>query len=459
MFGEAPNRERQEDTMTTLISNGTIITRDAARPFIADGAVAFAGEKIIAVGQSAELEARYPKAERIDACGRLVMPGFINTHMHYYSTFARGIAFEGRPATTFGEVLSGLWWRLDKLLTLEDVYYSAVGPMIDCLRMGVTSVIDHHASPFAARDSLFTLAEVARLMGLRSNLCYEISDRDGAKRAAEGIAENTAWLRHTQEAGDDMLRGLVGLHASLTISDETLKRTVEQTEALGGGYHIHVAEGIEDVVDSVARYGKRVVERLYDARVLNERSLAVHCVQVLDEEIELLAQSGVAVINNPESNMSNAVGTAPVLRMMKRGVLVGMGTDGYCVDMTESLRCAHAVQKLEACLPSVAWAEPPHMLFENNKTIMNRFIDGETGVLAKGAYADVILVNYHAPTPITADTYASHILFGLQGHSVDTTIINGRVRMRNRELVDIDEEKLMAASRQKAARLWTRANR
>jgi putative selenium metabolism protein SsnA len=385
------------------------------------------------------------------------MPGFINNHMHYYSTFARGINLGGKPATTFGEVLRGLWWKLDKMLTLDDVYYSAVGPMIDCLRMGVTSVIDHHASPSAVRDSLFTIARAAQLCGLRSNLCYETSDRDGEVIANEGIAENLAWLRHTQEAGDDMLRGLMGMHASLTISAATLDKIVEQTESLGGGYHIHVAEGIEDVVDSTAKYDKRVIQRLYDARVLNERSLAVHCVQVLEPEIELLAQSGVAVINNPESNMSNAVGTAPVLKMMERGVLVGMGTDGYCVDMTESLRGVHAIQKLEARVPSVGWGEPPQMLFENNKTIINRFLDGQTGVLAEGAYADIIIINYQAPTPITADTYSSHILFGLQGHSVATTIINGRVRMLERELVDIDEEKLMADSRQKAAELWARA--
>ncbi|MDR2108488.1 MAG: putative aminohydrolase SsnA [Coriobacteriales bacterium] len=442
--------------MTILITNGTLITRDEAQPFIANGAVACEGSQIVAVGPSAELEARFPRAERIDARGRMVMPGFINTHMHYYSTFARGISIPGRPATSFGEVLRGLWWKLDKLLTLEDVYYSAIGPMIDCLRMGVTSVIDHHASPFAVPDSLFTIAEAARLTGLRSNLCYETSDRDGEAIAAEGIAENIAWLKHAQQADDDMLRGLMGLHASLTVSDATLDKVVEQTEALGGGYHIHVAEGIEDVVDSLAKYDRRVVERLFERGVLNERSLAVHCVQVLDFEIELLAQSGVAVINNPESNMSNAVGTAPVLRMLERGVLAGLGTDGYCVDMTESLRAVHAIQKLEARIPSVAWAEPPQMLFENNRTIFNRFIKGEVGVLAEGAYADLIIVGYQAPTPVTAETYASHILFGLSGRSVDTTIINGRVRMLERELVDIDEERLMATSRQKAQELWER---
>jgi putative selenium metabolism protein SsnA len=442
--------------MTTLITNGTVITRDAAKPFIEDGAVAFDGTTITAVGDSAALRAQFPHAELLDARSRLVMPGFINTHMHYYSTFARGIDLGSRPATTFGEVLSGLWWKLDKMLTLEDVYYSAVGPMIDGVRNGVTSVIDHHASPFAVRDSLFTIAQAAELIGLRSNLCYEVSDRDGERIADEGIAENIAFVRHCQGRKDDMLKGLVGMHAQMTVSQRTLEKLVSEAEAVGAGYHIHAAEGIEDVVDAIAKYDRRVIERLHDNRILNERSIVVHCVHVTDAEIDLLAGSGVAVVNNPESNMSNAVGCAPVLRMLERGVLVGMGTDGYCTDMTESLRGVHAIQKHEARVPSVAWAEPPRMLFENNQVIANRFLDGETGMLAPGAYADIIIVDYQAPTPVTAASYASHLLFGVQGRNVATTIINGRVVMKERELQGIDEEKLMADSRQKAAELWAR---
>jgi putative selenium metabolism protein SsnA len=446
--------------MTTLITNGTVVTRSLSQndnpAFIDGGAVAFDGRHIMAVGATDELVRQYPDADVIDAKGRLVMPGFINTHMHYYSTFARGINFNSKPAMSFGEVLEGLWWRLDKMLTLDDVFYSAVGPMIDAARMGVTTMIDHHASPFAVRGSLFGIAEAAELIGIRSNLCYEISDRDGARIAREGIEENIDFVKHCQAKQDDMLGGLVGMHAQMTISQETLEAVVNAAEAVGAGYHIHAAEGIEDVEDSQRKYGKRVIERLYDNRVLNDRSIAVHCVQVNEREIELLAKSGVAVVNNPESNMSNAVGCSPVLRMLEAGVLVGMGTDGYCVDMTESLRAVHAIQKHAAGIPSVGWPEPHQMLFENNATIMNRFISGEVGVLKPGAYADIIIVDYTAPTPITEATISSHLLFGVSGRQVDTTIINGRIIMKERELVGIDEEKLMYECREQAAKLWAR---
>ena len=289
-----------------LIGNGKVVTRDdagTAYPFIENGAVAVDGKIIKEVGGTSSLAAKYPDAEFIDAKGRLVMPGFINTHMHYYSTFARGIALGGKPATTFGEVLSGLWWRLDKQLTLDDVYYSCIGPMIDEVRSGVTSVIDHHASPFAVEGSLFKIAEAAKLFGIRSNLCYETSDRDGEETAAAGIRENTVFAGYCKEQNDDMLGALFGMHAQMTISEKTLDKCVEAAAGAGIGFHIHAAEGIEDVVDAISKYGLRVIERLYKYGVLSRKSIAVHCIHTTEGEIDLLKESGAAVVHNPQSNM------------------------------------------------------------------------------------------------------------------------------------------------------------
>jgi putative selenium metabolism protein SsnA len=439
-----------------LIGNGKIVTRDSACPFIENGAVAVEGKLITEVGETAALRAKYPGAEYIDARGRLVMPGFINTHMHYYSTFARGMSLGGKPATTFGEVLSGLWWRLDKKLTLEDVYYSCVGPMIDEVRSGVTSVIDHHASPFAVEGSLFKIAEAAELFGIRSNLCYETSDRDGEKIAEAGIKENADFAKYCKGRGDDMLGALFGMHAQMTISKKTLDRCVDAASSAGVGFHIHAAEGIEDVIDSIGKYGLRVIERLHKYGVLSGKSIAVHCIHITEEEMELLRESGVAVVHNPQSNMGNAVGVSPALDMLKKGILVGMGTDGYAADVLESYKTAAILHKHAKGIPSAAWAEPPAMLFQNNRQIMERFIGGKVGILSKDSYADIIIVDYKGPTPVDAGTINSHILFGVTGRHVDTTIINGRVVMRDRTLVNIDEEALLAKSRELAKKLWDR---
>ena len=439
-----------------LIGNGKVVTRDGANPFIENGAVAIEDKLIKEVGTTDALKAKYSQAQYIDARGRLVMPGFINTHMHYYSTFARGISLGGKPSTTFGEVLKSLWWRLDKQLTLEDVYYSAVGPMIDEVRSGVTSVIDHHASPFAVEGSLFKIAEAAKLLGIRSNLCYEISDRDGEQIADAGIKENVDFAKYCKSQNDDMIKALIGLHAQITVGAKTLDKCIAAAEDAGVGFHIHAAEGIEDVVDALAKYDMRVIERLYKFKVLSPKSIAVHCIHITEEEIEMLKESRVAVVHNPESNMGNAVGVSPVLDMLKKGVLVGLGTDGYTADMTESYKVAAILHKHAQRLPSVAWGEPPQMLFENNKAIMERFINGKIGTLKADHYADLIIVDYKGPTPVNGNTINSHILFGVTGRHVDTTIINGKIVMQDRVLVNVDEEALLAKSRELAQKLWDR---
>jgi cytosine/adenosine deaminase-related metal-dependent hydrolase len=199
-----------------------------------------------------------------------------------------------------------------------------------------------------------------------------------------------------------------------------------------------------------------VIERLHKYGVLSKKTIAVHCIHVTDEEIEMLKESGVAVAHNPQSNMGNAVGVSPVLDMLKRGVLVGMGTDGYAADVLESYKTTAILHKHARGLPSVAWGEPPAMLFDNNKTIMERFIKGKVGTIAKDHYADIIIVDYNGPTPVNENTINSHILFGITGRHVVTTIINGKIVMRDRVLINVDEEALMAKSRELAQKLWQR---
>lgn len=437
------------------IGNGRVVTRDNGA-FWENGAVVTDGEQIVEVGDSEALRQEYPDAECIDAHGGVIMPGLINMHNHIYSAFARGLSIRGYAPKDFNDILEGQWWKIDRHLTHENNRLSALAVYADCIKNGVTTVFDHHASYFDVPGSLDDIAAAATELGVRASLCYEVSDRDGEKKAMEAVLENERFILRTQQEGSDMLQGMMGLHASFTVSDETLRRC--EAHRHGAGYHVHCAEGPADLAHSLKTYGKRIIERFYDLGVLGDRALAVHCVHINRSEMQLLQETGSMVVHNPESNMGNAVGCGPVLHMMREGVTVGLGTDGYTNDMLESYKVGNIIHKHHLCDPTVAWGEIPAMLFENNAAMAGRFLKSPVGVLKPGAYADVIVTDYDPLTPMDGANANGHILFGMTGRYVTHTICNGRVLMRDRALTGIDEKALMAECRASAQRLWTSIN-
>jgi putative selenium metabolism protein SsnA len=438
----------------TLIQNGTVVTLGTPLRVIPDGAVLIGGNVIERVGARGEISE--PSARVIDARGGVIMPGLINAHMHLYSTFACGLGLKGEPASNFKEVLERLWWRLDKALTMEDVRYSALTPLCRCLRAGVTTIIDHHASPSAVRGSLETIAKAAGEVGVRSSLCYELSDRDGPRIAQEAIDENVAFINSSRRGKKSMLSALFGLHASMTISAETLGRAVEAAKGLDTGFHIHVSESRFDPEDSLAKYGKRVVNRLGDAGVLGGKTICVHCIHLDEGEVDLLRETGTVVVHNPQSNMNNAVGAARVLEMLKRGVLVGLGSDGMTANMFDELRAANLIHKHVAADPRVAFVEACRMLTENNAAIATRMFGRPMGALAPGQLADVIVLDYDPPTPLAAENFLGHLVFGLPNARVTTVLVDGRERLRDGRVLGVDEREIAAKSREQAAAMWRR---
>jgi putative selenium metabolism protein SsnA len=364
------------------------------------------------------------------------------------------ILADSKPSHSFKDILENLWWRVDRSLDLPEIKYSAYTTYIDSIKNGVTTFFDHHASAGRVKDSLFTIADVAKELGIRTSLCYEVSDRDGERVADEGIAENAEFIAYANNQNSDMIKGLFGLHASFTLSDKTLEKCV--SAANGAGFHVHVAEGIEDLNDCQSRYVMRVVERLAGFGILGNHSIAVHCIHIDEQEMEILRHNDTIVVHNPESNMGNAVGYSAAISMLNKGITVGLGTDGYTTDMLESLKVANILHKHVLHDPNAAWAESPRMLFTNNAAICGRFFDKSLGIIQKGALADIIVVDYDAPTPLTSSNYNSHILFGMTGRNVASTMIDGRFVMKDRELLNVDTEKIYAESRDVARGFWER---
>ncbi len=446
-----------------LITNGTLVTMGQANELVPHGALYIQDERIADLGPSVELAARYPDAERLDAGGRLVMPGIVCAHTHFYGAFARGMALPGEPPSNFAEILEKLWWRLDRALWPEDVYVSTLVCLVDALRHGTTTLIDHHASQNHILGSLDRIAQAVDEAGLRACLCYEVTDRDGRKAAMEGIAENSRFIRQAQNRqreGDQRIAATFGLHASMTLSDETLQVCVDAAESLGVGFHLHVAEGKADVRETLRLSGLRVVEHLEQAGILGPSTLAAHCVHVDRIETEILLDTGTMVVHNPRSNMNNAVGTADVPWMLKIGIPVGLGNDGFSNNMFTEMSTAYLVQKQAQGDPRTLPADQVvRMAWDHNARIARTFFPGlgpRFGELAKGAPADIILVDYDPPTPLTASNLPWHILFGLDGTGVDTTIVAGRVVLRHGQLLTLDEGAIMARARELAGKLWQR---
>ncbi|MBI5688925.1 MAG: putative aminohydrolase SsnA [Verrucomicrobia bacterium] len=441
-------------TAPLLIDNGTILTGGEKTAVLPGHSVLIEDGRIARIAPARALASF--RGRRLDASGQVVLPGLINAHTHWYSAFARGMT-KTRPATDFGEVLRHLWWRLDSALTTEDCHVSALLGLIDSIRHGTTTVIDHHASPNAVEGSLDALARAVRATGMRACLCYEVSDRGGAGIARAGLAENAAFLRRCQRAPDPHLAGLFGLHASFTLSDRTLDAAVGLARDLGAGFHLHVAEAPSDQTIARRRHRRSVVARLAHAGILGERTLAAHCIHVGRREMDLLAETGTAAIHNPQSNLNNAVGIADVVALAARGVRVGLGTDAMTANLLEELRVALWAQHLRAGNPSVGFAEVVRALTVNNARIASQIFGRPLGRLAEGAAADVVIADYDPPTPLTRGNWAGHLVFGLSQAAIDTTIVDGRVLMRHRQLtLDLDEARLHARARRLATRLWQR---
>lgn len=442
---------------TLLIGNGRVVTRDEGNPYLENGCVYAEDGVIREVGETQAMRAKYADAEWVDAKGGVIMPGLINAHNHIYSAMARGLSIKGHSPKNFMEILDGMWWRIDRLLTMEQTKYSALATYIDCVKTGATTVFDHHASYGAIEGSLFTIADAARQLGVRTCLCYEVSDRDGEDKMKAGVRENEDFINAAAKDETDMQKGMMGLHAPFTVSDKTLEYVAAHKPA-GVGYHVHVSEGLDDVLDSLKKYGKRPVERLLDAGVLGKQTLAAHCIHINNAEMDILKATDTMVVHNPESNMGNAVGCGPVIQLFAKGVLLGLGTDGYTNDMFESYKVGNIIHKHNLCDPGVAWVEIPQMLFGGNAQIAGRYYEKPLGVLKEGAYADIIVTDYDPLTPMDGNNCNSHILFGMNGRSVTTTVVAGNVLMKDRVLTGVDEAEVMAKSREQAAALWKSIN-
>jgi putative selenium metabolism protein SsnA len=442
--------------MSLLIKNGYILTMNPQNQVLKNGAIYINDDKITEIGDGDELSKKYLDADEIvDAKGRVVMPGFICAHMHLYSTFATGMPLPPFPKG-FINVLENLWWKIDRAILKDEIYHSALLGYIQAIRSGTTTVIDHHASPSFISGSLDLLEHAAQKLGVSTNLCYEVTNRNGDDQAEQGLRENERFIKKCTRTDNNLVSGLVGLHASFTLSDESLMRAKEIVQENDSGIHIHVAEGKADMEDAKKKHGMNVVQRLEKYELLNTKSLLAHCIHLDNVDYAILQKCKPNISHQPRSNMNNAVGTLNIWKLKDYQIPFGMGTDGMSADMKDEIQVGALIHKHERQDNTVGMSEIYKAQFQTNPQIVKNITGTTIGTLAPNQKADVIVTNYFPKSRINPENTMGHIFFGVLHESVSTTVIDGKIRMKEGKIPNIDESAISSKCEIIADQVWKR---
>jgi cytosine/adenosine deaminase-related metal-dependent hydrolase len=374
-----------------------------------------------------------------DCNGKFVTKAFGCGHHHIYSTLARGMPAPRKIPTNFQEILTYIWWHVDKCLDKEMIEASALASALYCAKNGITFIIDHHASPYAIEGSLSTIANAFDKVGVSHLLCYELSDRDGDGPREAGLAEHENFL-------SDGGQGHIGLHASFTVGNDLLNSSVELARKYGTGLHIHVAEDKADQDACLKDHNKRVVKRLHEAGGLDlPQTILGHCIHLDDEEKEIIHSTGSWVVQNTESNLNNNVGLANYSRISEK---IMLGTDGMHCDMLRSAKAAFLS------------GQPVEGL--GMDTTYTRFRNVHNYIQSSGFKGDadnnLVVLDYDSPTELTSDNFIGHFIYGINSSHVETVIAKGEIIVENRVLKTTDEAEILAYAREMGNKLWASMN-
>jgi len=436
-----------------LIKDGLVVTGDKKQKIIPNGYVRVEGNQI------KEISKDKPKESTeivLDAKGCVVIPGLITAHTHLYGILLRGANLNIVPPTDFAQILQRVWWPVDEALTLEDAKASALSASADMLRNGSTFFADTYSGPNSIEGSLDAVAAGANEIGIRSMLAFEMTERNIPDEAERGLKASIRFIEALPE--DSITQCMLSLHASFTVGDEIIKKTMSTAEELDVPLTIHTSEGLVDLYHNLKKYGERTVERLARLGVLKRRTVLAHCVHVDDKEMDLIARHKASVAHNPMSNMLNAVGTAPIPDMLSRKITVGLGNDGWIYDPFENMRCALTVHRLARNNPSVIGP---------NEVFKMATLDGakcyglekKIGSLEKGKLADIVILDRtRIPTPLTPESAIGHLVNSFGGRDVRDVVVDGKLVLQDRKLVLTSDERVTDISRKSAESLWSRLN-
>jgi len=439
-----------------LVKDGIIVTMDRDRRILSDHAVVIQDGRFRAIGKIDEITKDWKTDDVVDASGGIVMPGLVCSHTHLYGMLLRGAKLDVAPPSDFTQILQRIWWPVDESLTFDDAYASALVGCLEFLKTGTTTFADTYSGPNSIEGVLDRIASAVDEVGIRGLIAFEATERHSKEEGERGVEENVRFARKMRQEQRSKVMPLFSLHASFTVTNELIKSVRRLASDLAVPVTIHTSEGLGDLQHNMVRYGKRTVERLRDAGLLAPDVVLAHCVHVNDAELDIVAASGAKVAHNPMSNMLNAVGVAPVPSMLRRGITVGLGNDGYIFDGFENIRAAYLVHRVVSRDPN---AIDPYTILEMATVRGAQLygLDRELGSIEPGKQADLIVIKPDIlPTPLSSDSVVGHLINTVDGDDVKTVIVDGRVVMRDRKILTADEDETQKKAQGAAAGLWER---
>jgi 5-methylthioadenosine/S-adenosylhomocysteine deaminase len=423
-----------------LIRNAYVITVTGTE-FVGD--IAVDGARISHVGPTGSVPEGFEPDETIDATAKAATPGLVNCHTHAAMTLFRGYA-DDLPLM---EWLTQKVWPIEAKLTGDDIYWGSLLAGLEMLKSGTTTFADQYFE-------MDRVAQAVEEIGLRASLCRGLIGV--APRADQVLAESLEFVRAWHGAAGGRITAMLGPHAPYTCPPAYLEKVLAAADELGVGLHIHLAETRTEIEQIKQEYGCSPIELMERINLFERPVLAAHCVHLSETDIEILARRGVGVAHNPQSNMKLGSGIAPVARMLAAGVNVGIGTDGAAsnndLNMVEEMRTAALLQKVALEDPTVLPAgRALEMATVGGARALG--LDGEIGTLEMGKRADIVLWNLNQAHLSPAHNLQAHLVYSASRADVDTVIVNGRVLMRDRRVLTVDEERVLREAGRCARRL------
>ena len=417
------------------ITNGWVVTMNDAGDVLSDGAVVIDDDRVTEVGTTADVLARHRSdgGRVIDASGKAVLPGLVD--LHYHTALGKGWS----DHLPLWEYLETCWYPIIRALDYDAAYWAALASYTESIKCGVTTVNDMYRQ-------LTALADAAEEIGIRAVLSNDVAD---AEHNLDTLDDNKEAFQAKHGAANGRIEVYVGIEWLPLASEELLRDARQLADELGTGIHIHLNESLTEVENSKERFGRRPTEVAYDTGILGRNCIAAHCVWLSDTEIALMRETGTQISHNPTSNAKLGNGIARLPEMLRAGINVGIGHDAAecnnSRDLFEVMKFAslmHRASRVDASLQQAG--DVLRMATRNGAQALGH----QTGQLAPGRKADVILVDLQSPmfTPLmpgNAEHLFSHLVFAANGSCVDTTIIDGKIVMENRQLTTVDEQKVL----------------